>query len=93
VRDDRLFYRIAEMHFADEAAYERYLRWFDPIQSRPNAVRPGVPRSGSTPWPRPPSSSATVVVPSTTPSVSREWPRRRAIAAPAGQALLCEVPR
>lgn len=23
------FYRIAEMHFADEAAYERYLRWFD----------------------------------------------------------------
>lgn len=23
------FYRIAEMHFADEAAYEQYLRWFD----------------------------------------------------------------
>ena len=22
------FYRIAEMHFADEAAYERYLAWF-----------------------------------------------------------------
>ena len=26
---DQSFYRIAEMHFADEAAYERYLRWFD----------------------------------------------------------------
>jgi len=23
------FYRIAEMHFADEEAYERYRRWFD----------------------------------------------------------------
>lgn len=23
------FYRIAEMHFADEAAYEGYLRWWD----------------------------------------------------------------
>ena len=23
------FYRIAEMHFADEAAYERYLAWFE----------------------------------------------------------------
>lgn len=23
------FYRIAEMHFADEQAYERYLRWFE----------------------------------------------------------------
>jgi hypothetical protein len=23
------FYRIAEMHFADEAAYDAYLRWFD----------------------------------------------------------------
>lgn len=23
------FYRIAEMHFADEAAYEKYLQWFD----------------------------------------------------------------
>lgn len=22
------FYRIAEMHFADEAAYDRYLQWF-----------------------------------------------------------------
>jgi hypothetical protein len=23
------FYRIAEMHFADEDAYERYVRWFE----------------------------------------------------------------
>lgn len=23
------FYRIAEMHFADEGAYERYLQWFE----------------------------------------------------------------
>ncbi|MEQ4299975.1 hypothetical protein ABNF97_01060 [Plantactinospora sp. B6F1] len=23
------FYRIAEMHFADEEAYQRYLRWFE----------------------------------------------------------------
>ncbi len=23
------FYRVAEMHFADENAYGRYLRWFD----------------------------------------------------------------
>jgi hypothetical protein len=29
VRENRMFYRIAEMHFADAAAYERYLRWFD----------------------------------------------------------------
>ena len=25
----RMFYRIAEMHFADEAAYAAYLAWFD----------------------------------------------------------------
>jgi|BarGraIncu00222A_1022003.scaffolds.fasta_scaffold00658_7 hypothetical protein len=24
-----LFYRVAEMHFADENAYQRYLDWFD----------------------------------------------------------------
>lgn len=29
VPTDQSFYRIAEMHFADEAAYEAYLRWFD----------------------------------------------------------------
>jgi hypothetical protein len=29
VGQNQMFYRIAEMHFADEAAYERYLRWFD----------------------------------------------------------------
>jgi hypothetical protein len=23
------FYRIAEMHYADEEAYDRYLRWFE----------------------------------------------------------------
>lgn len=25
----QLFYRIAEMHFADEDAYQRYLEWFE----------------------------------------------------------------
>jgi hypothetical protein len=29
LRENRTFYRIAEMHFADEAAYRRYLHWFD----------------------------------------------------------------
>lgn len=29
VPTDETFYRIAEMHFANEAAYEAYLRWFD----------------------------------------------------------------
>jgi hypothetical protein len=29
VTRNQMFYRIAELHFADEAAYERYLRWFD----------------------------------------------------------------
>ena len=28
IPDDADLYRIAEMHFADEAAYERYLQWF-----------------------------------------------------------------
>lgn len=35
----QLFYRIAEMHFADEAAYQRYLEWFDehpiPVERSP----------------------------------------------------------
>jgi hypothetical protein len=26
--DGQTFYRVAEMHFADDAAYERYLQWF-----------------------------------------------------------------
>ncbi|HEX6499994.1 MAG TPA: hypothetical protein VF054_13325 [Micromonosporaceae bacterium] len=34
------FYRIAEMHFADEAAYEAYLRWFEahpiPVERGPS---------------------------------------------------------
>ena len=25
----QMFYRIAEMHFTDEDAYERYVRWFE----------------------------------------------------------------
>jgi len=29
VGTEQTFYRVAEMHFADETAYERYLRWFD----------------------------------------------------------------
>lgn len=29
VKTATTFYRIAEMHFADEAAYAAYLRWFD----------------------------------------------------------------
>jgi ribonucleotide reductase alpha subunit len=29
VGTEQTFYRIAEMHFADEAAYEAYLDWFD----------------------------------------------------------------
>jgi hypothetical protein len=29
VDDSLSFYRIAEMHFDDMAAYERYLAWFD----------------------------------------------------------------
>ncbi len=28
IPNDVEFFRIAEMHFADEAAYERYLQWF-----------------------------------------------------------------
>lgn len=34
------FYRIAEMHFADEAAYDAYLEWFDahpiPVERGPS---------------------------------------------------------
>ncbi|HLT09266.1 MAG TPA: EthD domain-containing protein [Micromonosporaceae bacterium] len=29
IRTDTTFYRIAELHFADEKAYEDYRRWFD----------------------------------------------------------------
>ena len=29
ITDNQLFYRITEMHFADEAAYQRYLAWFE----------------------------------------------------------------
>lgn len=29
VGENQMFYRIAEMHFADEAAYAAYLAWFD----------------------------------------------------------------
>ena len=29
VRQNMSFYRIAELHFADEAAYQRYLEWFE----------------------------------------------------------------
>lgn len=29
ITDGQLFYRIAEMHFADEDAYQRYLEWFE----------------------------------------------------------------
>jgi hypothetical protein len=39
VTRNQMFYRIAELHFADEAAYERYRRWFDdhpiPIERGP----------------------------------------------------------
>jgi len=28
IPDSLSFYRISEMHFADEAAYEQYLQWF-----------------------------------------------------------------
>lgn len=37
--EGQTFYRVAEMHFADEAAYERYLAWFEdhpiPIERSP----------------------------------------------------------
>lgn len=29
IDDGLTFYRVAEMHFADEDAYQRYLDWFD----------------------------------------------------------------
>ena len=29
VRENMSFYRIAELHFADDAAYQRYLEWFE----------------------------------------------------------------
>lgn len=29
IADNQLFYRITEMRFADETAYQRYLAWFD----------------------------------------------------------------